>query len=498
MSLVYEGRAYKLKRAGKQKYWRCSKDKKGCGGAIWTNLDVTSVIMQNDHIESCPVDEHLAYKMEKKALLKKRSAEETKPIPAIYDEEASAASAEPSTSGYFPLFKRAASSHANLGHGWYIQGCTTVVSTTVYHSCFCGGATSQIRGYRAATSTSARRYIGKSVSWDENTISNGRSNEKKDKNAPGHAFLPVPEVDMGVSLLEAGTTGNLLALFQYFWQEWMTDERLPLWNVHNVNIRTNNHLEGWHNRLNRKADKSHNGLYELLQILIAEQGVMDTLIQQVLSGNATVGDLRRVNRVYAEKQEGLPSIRVITPAVVVPWSSSLKQIRGSTIHVWHSQCAILTYLERATSRIRGYRAATSTSARRYIGKSVSWDENTISNGRSNEKKDKNAFGHGFPPCTGKPITTWKVGTRGSTEKRLKVITGCYELLQILIAEQGVMDTLIRQVLSGNATVGDLRRVNKVYAEKQQRVAQYTGEYTNGSRTLEQFLEALMYITPEPI
>ncbi|KRX11445.1 hypothetical protein T07_81, partial [Trichinella nelsoni] len=25
MSLVHEGRAYKLKRAGRQKYWRCSK-----------------------------------------------------------------------------------------------------------------------------------------------------------------------------------------------------------------------------------------------------------------------------------------------------------------------------------------------------------------------------------------------------------------------------------------------------------------------------------------
>ncbi|KRX34537.1 hypothetical protein T05_257 [Trichinella murrelli] len=105
-SLVYEGKAYKLKRAGRQKYWRCSKDKEGCGGAIWTNLDVTSVINRNDHMESCPVDEHLAYKMEKRAVLTKRSAEETKPIPAIYDEEASAASAEPSTSGYFPLFRR--------------------------------------------------------------------------------------------------------------------------------------------------------------------------------------------------------------------------------------------------------------------------------------------------------------------------------------------------------------------------------------------------------
>ncbi|KRZ96954.1 hypothetical protein T08_1401 [Trichinella sp. T8] len=45
-----------------------------------------------------------AYKMEKKAVLKKRSAEETKPILAIYDEEVSAASAVPSVSSHFPLF----------------------------------------------------------------------------------------------------------------------------------------------------------------------------------------------------------------------------------------------------------------------------------------------------------------------------------------------------------------------------------------------------------
>ncbi|KRX48113.1 hypothetical protein T05_6438 [Trichinella murrelli] len=70
--------------------WSNSVDKEGCGGAIWTNLDVTSVIKQNDHMESCP-----------------RSAEETKPIPSIYDEEASAASAKPCTSGHFPIFKQA-------------------------------------------------------------------------------------------------------------------------------------------------------------------------------------------------------------------------------------------------------------------------------------------------------------------------------------------------------------------------------------------------------
>ncbi|XP_003376364.1 conserved hypothetical protein [Trichinella spiralis] len=81
MSLFHEGRAYRLKRAGIQKYWRCSKDKKGCGGAIWTNLEVTSVIKRNDHIESCPVGEHLAYKMEKKTVFEEaqRGRNETNP-----------------------------------------------------------------------------------------------------------------------------------------------------------------------------------------------------------------------------------------------------------------------------------------------------------------------------------------------------------------------------------------------------------------------------------
>ncbi|KRX13762.1 hypothetical protein T07_10713 [Trichinella nelsoni] len=40
-SLVYEGRAYKLKRAARKKYWRCSQDKKGCGGALIHFFNIT-------------------------------------------------------------------------------------------------------------------------------------------------------------------------------------------------------------------------------------------------------------------------------------------------------------------------------------------------------------------------------------------------------------------------------------------------------------------------
>ncbi|KRZ10755.1 hypothetical protein T11_3383 [Trichinella zimbabwensis] len=72
-----------------------------------------------------------------------------------------------------------------------------------------------------------------------------KTNKKKNQNAPGHRFPPCTASSYtGVSLLEAGTTRPIT-----------------------------NYLEGWHNQLNKKAAKDHSGLYELLQLLIAEQDV---------------------------------------------------------------------------------------------------------------------------------------------------------------------------------------------------------------------------------
>ncbi|KRX72420.1 hypothetical protein T06_14287 [Trichinella sp. T6] len=65
-------------------------------------------------------------------------------------------------------------------------------------------------------------------------------------------------------------------------------------------------------------------------------------------------------------------------------------------------------------------------------------------------------------------------------------------------EQGVMETLVNQLLSRNPVAGSIRQKNNKYAEKQRRVMIYIGEYTSGRRTLERFLEALIYLTPQPI
>ncbi|KRZ96690.1 hypothetical protein T08_15203 [Trichinella sp. T8] len=299
MSLVYEGRAYKLKRVGTQKYWRCSKDKKGCGGAIWTNLDVTSVIKRNDHIESCPVDEHLLYKMEEKASA--MYGHRAKRFPKLPNHRRVLQIPVPFRTtkvGEDLLLWQSASKHILVFATGYNIRLLAAMRTWGMDDIGTYGFKSQALIIRAAAlevdlnpDTNICDFETALIPAIQGYFPNARAVHRKagelglKTRYPQHeetrrkirmllatAFLPVPHVNTGVSLLEAGTTGTLAALFQYFRQEWMTDERLPLWDVHN------------------------------LQLLIAEQGVMDTLIQQVLSGNVTVGDLRRLNRVYAQKQ----------------------------------------------------------------------------------------------------------------------------------------------------------------------------------------------------
>ncbi|XP_003381943.1 hypothetical protein Tsp_11043 [Trichinella spiralis] len=129
--------------------------------------------------------------------------------------------------------------------------------------------------------------------------------KKKVKMLLATAFLPFHDVAAVVKLLGRDATGSVAVLFNYFRVEWMPPDRLPLWNVYNVNIRTNNDLEGWHFKINRLAGKRHLGFYELLQLLIDEQGSTETLIQQVTSGRVTANDLQqRITALTAEYDGG--------------------------------------------------------------------------------------------------------------------------------------------------------------------------------------------------
>ncbi|KRX72665.1 hypothetical protein T06_9764, partial [Trichinella sp. T6] len=109
---------------------------------------------------------------------------------------------------------------------------------------FEAGLTSLIQGYFPNTRVHGCYFhFSKAVHRKVGELELNRNRRKNIRMLLATVFLPVPQVDTGVSLLEAGTTGPLAALFQYFWQEWMSDERPPHWNVRDVSLRTNSHLE---------------------------------------------------------------------------------------------------------------------------------------------------------------------------------------------------------------------------------------------------------------
>ncbi|KRY45981.1 hypothetical protein T03_1199 [Trichinella britovi] len=74
----------------------------------------------------------------------------------------------------------------------------------------------------------------------------------------------------------------------------------------------------------------------------------------------------------------------------------------------------------------------------------------------------------------------------------------YELLRLLIDEQGSTETLIEQVTSGRVTTSHLRVKNSKYEDVQLRITALTAEYDGGTRTMKQFPKAVAYDVPEPV
>ncbi len=95
------------------------------------------------------------------------------------------------------------------------------------------------------------------------------------------AFLPINEVEAGWQelLVELGgmpllTRQSLHRLADYFDTQWMHGNvALERWNMHNVQRRTNNNIEGWHARMEKLVSKPHPNLHEFLNVLEEGAGV---------------------------------------------------------------------------------------------------------------------------------------------------------------------------------------------------------------------------------
>ena len=72
----------------------------------------------------------------------------------------------------------------------------------------------------------------------------------------------------------------------YFDQTWMKGQFNPcMWNYFSLSgPRTNNHLEGWHNRLKRIVRKAHPNFYEVLELFQKKAATIVTILQLQTAG----------------------------------------------------------------------------------------------------------------------------------------------------------------------------------------------------------------------
>ncbi len=93
-------------------------------------------------------------------------------------------------------------------------------------------------------------------------------------------FLPLEDISDAWNLImenapQLDETNDITKYMDYFVENWMDNEnRFPksMWNHYmNYGTRTVNHLEGWHNTLNRLCGSSHKNIFEFIRILKDEQ-----------------------------------------------------------------------------------------------------------------------------------------------------------------------------------------------------------------------------------
>ena len=81
------------------------------------------------------------------------------------------------------------------------------------------------------------------------------------------------------------------------------------WCVYNAEgPRTNNHVEGWHNKINRLAGKSHPKFYELVGLFKTEQAATEVTLRQLKQVEAG-GVLAPTRKAYRTKEKRLKTIQ---------------------------------------------------------------------------------------------------------------------------------------------------------------------------------------------
>jgi len=132
-------------------------------------------------------------------------------------------------------------------------------------------------------------------------------------------FLPAENISAAFSSIRIKLEElGFSELTDYIHKSWIVSKRWPprTWSIFNQSIRTNNDCEGWHFRLNRKAQRADLNLYLLIQLLYNEAKMVEVHMQ-LISGKKIRSTQKkkaktnaaRIQRYWEEFRRGRRTIR---------------------------------------------------------------------------------------------------------------------------------------------------------------------------------------------
>jgi hypothetical protein len=112
------------------------------------------------------------------------------------------------------------------------------------------------------------------------------------------AYAPLALVRQTFHIFEQSSDPRLAPLFQYFRLQWIINVPPAMWNVYNRQTRTNNDLEGWHNRFTNMVGRHRPNLWRLLACLQEEQAATEVAVQQIAAGQQVSAPNRRYKKIH--------------------------------------------------------------------------------------------------------------------------------------------------------------------------------------------------------
>ncbi|KXJ18324.1 uncharacterized protein LOC110232572 [Exaiptasia diaphana] len=125
------------------------------------------------------------------------------------------------------------------------------------------------------------QYLGLQAAYHED-----RAAQTFLRNVMALPYIPADDIEEMFNRLheQANQNDSLLNLLQYVRKTWIYANRWDptTWSAYRRNIRTNNDIEGWHNRINQQASNRHQlPFYELVKLLHKKAKTVDLQVELV-------------------------------------------------------------------------------------------------------------------------------------------------------------------------------------------------------------------------